>query len=50
MVLVVVAWRPLWRATAVHFEQPGQLSLVITAVVVLTAVTLSVWQFFRRYA
>jgi leader peptidase (prepilin peptidase) / N-methyltransferase len=48
MVLVVVAWRPLWRATAVHFEQPGQLALVIAAVVVLTAVTLSVWQFFRR--
>ena len=45
--VVVVGWRPLWQATAVHFEQPGQLSLVVAAVVVLTAVTLWVWQFFR---
>lgn len=45
--IVVVAWRPVWRATAVHFEQPGQLALVIAAVVVLTAVTLSVWRFLR---
>lgn len=45
--LVVVAWRPIWRVTASYFEQPGQLTLVVAAVVVLTAVTLSGWRFLR---
>lgn len=45
--VVVVGWRTIWQATAVHFAEPGQLSLVVAAVVVLTAVTLAVWQFFR---
>ncbi|MEI6240896.1 MAG: A24 family peptidase [Planctomycetia bacterium] len=44
---VVVAWRPIWGAAAVHFQQPGQLSLVVAAVVVLTAITLSGWRFLR---
>lgn len=45
--LVVVAWRPIWRVAALYFEQPGQLTLVVAAVVVLTAVTLSGWRFLR---
>lgn len=45
--LVVVAWRPIWAAAAVHFEHPGQLATVVTAVVVLTAVTLFAWRFLR---
>ena len=45
--LVVVARRPIWRVAAIYFEQPGQLTLVVAAVVVMTAVTLSGWRFLR---
>jgi len=45
--IVVVAWRPIWQVAGVHFETPGQLILVVAAVVVLTAITLSIWRFFR---
>ena len=45
--VIVVAWRPIWQAVRVHFETPGQLIIMVTAVVVLTAVTLSIWRFLR---
>jgi len=44
---VVVGWRPLWAWAGGPFLQPLELSLVIAAVVVLTAVTLFVWQRLR---
>jgi len=44
---VVVAWRAIWQVAGVHFETPGQLILVVAAVVVLTAITLSLWRSFR---
>lgn len=46
--LVVVAWRWIWQVTGVHFEHAGQLALVVTTVVVLTAATLFVWRWLRR--
>lgn len=45
--LVVVAWRPIWTIVGVHFESPGQLLLVVAAVVALTAITLFGWRLFR---
>ncbi|MFM8378347.1 MAG: prepilin peptidase [Planctomycetia bacterium] len=45
--LVVVAWRPIWQVAGVHFESPGQLILVVAAVVALTAVTLFFWRLYR---
>jgi len=45
---VVVGWRPLWRWAGGPFTQPLELALVIVAVVVLTAITLFVWQRLRR--
>ncbi|NBW97387.1 MAG: prepilin peptidase [Planctomycetia bacterium] len=50
VVLVVVAWRPLWRMVAVHFERPGELAVVVATVVGLTAVTLFVWRHVRPVA
>ena len=45
---VIVAWRPLWGWAGGPFTQPLELALVIGAVVVLTAITLFVWQRLRR--
>lgn len=45
---VIVAWRPLWGWAGGPFMQPLELGLVIGAVVVLTAITLFVWQRLRR--
>lgn len=45
---VVVAWRPLWQAVGVHFEDPGRLAAVIAAVVLLTALTLFGWRLVRE--
>lgn len=46
--VVVVAWQPLWHATRIHFERPGQLAAVVAAVVVLTAITLAGWRWLGR--
>jgi hypothetical protein len=43
-VLVVIGWLPLWRLAGVHFGEPAQLAAVVAAVVILTAVTLSLWR------
>jgi uncharacterized membrane protein len=48
--IVVVAWRPIWQVAGVHFEAPGQLILVVAAVVALTAITLFLWRSFRGVA
>jgi hypothetical protein len=45
--VVVVWWRPLWHQTAVFFERPEELALVVGAVIVLTAVTLWIWHRIR---
>lgn len=45
---VIVGWRPLWGWAGGPFTQPLELALVIGAVVVLTAITLFVWQRLRR--
>jgi prepilin signal peptidase PulO-like enzyme (type II secretory pathway) len=45
--LVVVAWRPLWQAVAIHFEDPARLVAVVVAVVLLTAITLFAWRLLR---
>jgi len=45
---VIVGWRPLWRWAGGPFAEPFELALVIVAVVVLTAITLFVWQRLRR--
>lgn len=44
---VVVFWRPLWAWAGGPFSQPLELAMVIGVVVVLTAVTLFVWQRLR---
>jgi prepilin signal peptidase PulO-like enzyme (type II secretory pathway) len=45
---VVVGWRPLWQWAGGPFGQPLELAMVLGAVVVLTAITLFVWQRLRR--
>ena len=45
---VIVFWRPLWAWAGGPFSQPLELAMVIGVVVVLTAVTLFVWQRLRR--
>lgn len=45
--VVVVWWRPLWQQTEAFFERPGELALVVGAVIVLTAVTLWIWHRIR---
>lgn len=45
---VIVFWRPLWEWAGGPFSQPLELAMVIGVVVVLTAVTLFVWQRWRR--
>jgi leader peptidase (prepilin peptidase)/N-methyltransferase len=42
--IVVVTWRPLWERAAPFFERPGELAVVITAVIVLTAISLAIWR------
>ena len=46
--VVVVGWRPLWEWAGGPFSQPFELAMVIAIVVVLTAITLFVWQRLRR--
>jgi len=46
--VVIVGWRPLWQWAGGPFTQPLELAMVIGLVVVLTAVTLFVWQRLRR--
>ena len=46
--VVIVGWRPLWQWAGGPFMQPLELAMVIGLVVVLTAVTLFVWQRLRR--
>jgi hypothetical protein len=43
-----VGWRPLWQWAGGPFAQPLELAMVIGLVVVLTAITLFVWQRLRR--
>jgi prepilin signal peptidase PulO-like enzyme (type II secretory pathway) len=45
--LVVVGWRPLWGRTEPFFERPLEMAAVVTAVIVLTAVTLWAWHRLR---
>ncbi len=45
---VVLGWRPLWQWAGGPFAQPLELALVIGVVVLLTAITLFVWQRLRR--
>ena len=45
--LVVVCWRPLWQAVAIHFEDSLRLAAVVIAVVLLTAITLFAWRLIR---
>jgi len=46
-VIVTIAWRPIWQLTGPFFADPLQLGLVLGLVVVLTAVTLFIWQRLR---
>ena len=46
-VLVIISWRPLWPQASVFFADPIFLAIVLIAVVVLTAVSLRVWQWVR---
>ena len=45
--IVTVAWRPVWDATEPFFADPLQLAVVLGLVVILTAVTLFIWQWLR---
>ena len=40
---VVIAWQPLWAATAAQFDRPGELAAVVTLVIAMTALTLAAW-------
>jgi leader peptidase (prepilin peptidase)/N-methyltransferase len=44
---VVVGWRRLWEQVGVSFERPLEMAAVVTAVIVLTAVSLLAWRRFR---
>jgi leader peptidase (prepilin peptidase)/N-methyltransferase len=46
--LVVVAWRPIWRAAGPSFEDPARLAAVVVAVVALPALTLFAWRLVRE--
>lgn len=48
LVAVVVLWRPIWAAAADQLGRPLELTLVVTLVILMTAVTLWVWMRFRR--
>jgi len=43
IVFVVVTWRSLWEQAAPFFERPGELAVVVAAIIVLTALSLFVW-------
>ena len=45
--VVTIAWQPIWQVTSPFFADPLQLGLVLGLVVVLTALTLFVWQRLR---
>ncbi len=45
---VVVAWRPIWEIVGLYFNQPLDLAIVVGSVVILTAVTLFVWEKWRN--
>lgn len=45
---VVLGWRPLWGRSAELFARPAEMAAVVVAVVVLTAVTLWIWQRLRE--
>lgn len=43
LVVVVIAWRPLWAAVEPQFERPGELAAVVGLVIAMTAITLAIW-------
>ncbi|MCE9630495.1 MAG: A24 family peptidase [Planctomycetia bacterium] len=45
--VVVVWWRPLWEQTAVFFDRPQELAIVVGTVIGLTAITLWGWHQIR---
>jgi leader peptidase (prepilin peptidase)/N-methyltransferase len=45
--LVVIAWRPIWTASAPQFERPLEMGLVVAVVIVMTALTLWAWSRLR---
>ena len=47
-VLVTLLWQPVWAWVSVFFDDIVQLGTVLGLVIVLTAVTLFVWQWLRR--
>lgn len=47
IVLVVVAWAPVWRRAGPFFEHPGEMAVVVGLVIGLTALTLFVWRRLR---
>jgi len=47
IVMVVITWRSLWPRVAPFFERPGELAVVVAAVIVLTAASLFLWSRLR---
>ncbi len=47
LMLVVIAWRPLWERAGPQFEHPLEMATVAALVIVLTAGTLWAWARFR---
>jgi Flp pilus assembly protein protease CpaA len=47
LMIVVVTWKLLWERAEVFFSRPGELAVVVMAVILLTAVSLAMWQRFR---
>jgi leader peptidase (prepilin peptidase)/N-methyltransferase len=47
IVLVVVAWAPVWRRAGPFFEHPGEMAAVVGLVIALTAASLFVWRRLR---
>ena len=47
IVIVVVTWRSIWERAAPVFERPGELAVVVAAVIALTAASLFVWSRIR---
>ena len=50
LALVVIGWRPLWGATADQLGRPFELAVVVSVVILLTAVTLWAWMRLRGAA
>lgn len=50
LVIVVIAWRPLWEAAGPQFERPGELGMVVVVVIAMTAITLAVWARLRGWS